>query len=121
MEGDIEFFGYDISPQAIALCKSKENATLHFRRCDFLTEINDSYDLLLLLDVFEHIPDYLGFLSSLCSRAEWFVFHIPLDLNVEAMLRKSRPMMWMRSQYGHLHYFTAETAFATLSVATHPR
>ena len=113
--GGTRCVGYDISPQAIALCKPKENQTLEFRRCDFLTESDERYEVLTLLDVFEHVPDYLGFLAALQSRADWFVFHIPLDINVQTVFRKSASMIEMRERYGHLHYFTAETALATLS------
>lgn len=112
---EVEMVGYDISPQAIALCAGKENASLTFRQCDFLTEEEAKFDVLLLLDVFEHVPDYLDFLKRLRGRARWFVFHIPLDLNVQALLQGSRPMLDMRRRYGHLHYFTAETALATLA------
>lgn len=111
----VRLVGYDISPQAIALCAPKANAGLQFRQGDFLKDCNEVFDVVLLLDVFEHLQDYLGFLADLRGRARWFVFHIPLDLNVEALLRRSRPMLEMRERYGHLHYFTAETALATLA------
>lgn len=112
---DVRMVGYDISPQAIALCAARENVSLQFRQCDFLAGCDETYEVLLLLDVFEHVPDYLGFLSRLRGRAQWYVFHIPLDLNVQALLQGSRPMLEMRQRYGHLHYFTAETALAALA------
>jgi len=111
----VHLVGYDISPQAIALCAAKENACLQFRQRDFLADRDETYDVVLLLDVFEHVPNYLEFLTSLRGRARWYVFHIPLDLYVQALLRRSRPMLEMRRRYGHLHYFTAETALATLA------
>lgn len=114
---DVRLVGYDISPQAIAFCHRRENATLTFKLGDFLSEDRDDYDVVLLLDVLEHIPDYLDFLARLRRHAGWLVFHIPLDINAEAVLRRSRPMLAMREQYGHLHYFTAETALATLTDA----
>ncbi len=108
--------GYDISGQAISLCKPKENALLGFRQADLLREgIRERFELLLCLDVFEHVPDYLGFLRALQPRADHFVFHIPLDLSVHTVARGSRHLLQMRERYGHLHYFTAETALATLA------
>lgn len=112
---DVRLVGYDISPQAIALCRKRENARLTFNLGDFLSEDQVDFDVVLLLDVLEHVPDYLDFLARLRHRARWFIFHIPIDINVEAVLRKSRPMLAMRKQYGHLHYFTVETALATLA------
>ncbi|MFZ5472156.1 MAG: class I SAM-dependent methyltransferase [Myxococcota bacterium] len=106
--------GYDISSQAIALCKAKENAHLTFHQRDFAREGREVFDLLLALDVFEHVADYLGFLAAVRERARWFIFHIPLDVSSQAVARGSRHLLHMRRQYGHLHYFTAETAQATL-------
>lgn len=106
--------GYDISGQAIDLCQPKSNFRLSFRHGDFLTDSRDQYELLLLLDVLEHVPDYLGFLTRLKDRAKRFVFHIPLDLSVHTVAKGSRHLEQMRERYGHLHYFTRETALRTL-------
>jgi len=115
MNTNVKFVGFDISPQAIVRAKPKENLYLKFYNEDFLDVVTPPPDLLLLLDVFEHIPDYIGFLEALRKRVDWIIFHIPLDFNAKAAIRKSRWMLYMRQQYGHLHYFTKETAIATLS------
>jgi SAM-dependent methyltransferase len=109
--------GYDISPDAISLCRPKENGRLSFHHGDFLALGGEVFELLLSLDVLEHVPDYLGFLTSLRTRADRFVFHIPLDVSVQTVTQGSRHMDLMRERYGHLHYFTAETAFAALKDA----
>ncbi len=115
MADGIEFRGFDISPQAIGISKSKENKHLKFYNEDFLTAKTPSPDLLLLLDVFEHVPDYFGFLRALRERASWFIFHIPIDISALGVLKKSDWMLYMRERYGHLHYFTRESALATLA------
>ena len=109
------FSGFDISPQAIGLARSRESANLRFFQRDFASDTSEVFDLVLLLDVFEHVPDYLGFLSQLRARARHFIFHIPLDLHAQSVLRRSRYMLAMRREFGHLHYFTLETALATLT------
>jgi SAM-dependent methyltransferase len=114
MDSRTRFIGYDISPQAIALAKPRENDRLVFRNTDSATIEPSSRGLLLLLDVLEHVEDYIGFLRSMRSSAPWVILHIPLDMNVKAILRRSRWPLYMRHQYGHLHYFTRETALATL-------
>jgi hypothetical protein len=114
---DARLHGYDISPQAIAICKPKENDRLHFHQQGFPQESAEKFALLLVLDVFEHIPDYLDFLTRLAGRAHSFVFHIPLDMTAWSLVRKSGYMMYMRKRYGHLHYFSCETAIATLEDA----
>lgn len=71
------------------------------------------YDLALMLDVFEHVDDYLGFLRQSQEVADYFIFHVPLDLSVQTVMRM-RPILEARRETGHLHYFTKETALATL-------
>jgi len=111
-----QFVGYEISPQAYALCRERENERLRFFCEDLLATETVAFDLLLCLDVFEHVEDYLGFLRGLRDKAEHKIFHIPLDLSVQWVWR-NRPIMREREQAGHLHYFTKETALATLQDA----
>ena len=109
---EAQFTGFEISPQAYAICAPKAAAGLEFRLEDLL-EKTDRFDLLLAIDVFEHVPDYLGFLRALRARAEHKIFHIPLDLSAQALIRgTSFPVL--REQTGHLHYFYKYTALATL-------
>jgi hypothetical protein len=104
-------FGFEISPQAYELCKLKESRKVHFELGNIF-DTNDCYDVVLCLDVFEHVPDYMGFLSNLKSKGEYKVFHIPLDISVFSVL--SGRMTNSRSSMGHLHYFTPSSAIDTL-------
>jgi|SRR3990172_2588440 len=106
-------YGYEISPRAYALCKQRENERLQFFCQDLLTTETDSFDLLLCIDVFEHVEDYMGFLRKLRQKATYKVFHIPLDLSVQTVLRRT-PIIGYRTKLGHLHYFSKETALLTL-------
>ena len=65
-----------------------------------------------MMDVFEHIEDYLGFLKACKPKAELTIFHIPLDISVEGVLRNR--LIFGRKRGGHLHYFDKNTAIATL-------
>jgi hypothetical protein len=114
MPAEVQFYGYEISPQAFALCRQRENEQLRFFCQDLLGSNDHRFDLLLCLDVFEHVEDYLGFLRGLREKADYKIFHIPLDLSVQWLWR-STPIMREREQAGHLHYFTKETALATLA------
>jgi SAM-dependent methyltransferase len=106
-----DFTGYEIAEPAYRLAQPRANAHLSFANGSAL-EAQAHYDLALAMDVFEHVPDYLGFLSRLRCKADRFIFHVPLDLSVRALLRDV-PMQRRRS-VGHLHYFTTATARATL-------
>ncbi len=111
MPDDVSFAGYDISGDAIRLAKTREKERLTFKHENYL-ETNINPDLLLMMDVFEHVDDYLGFLRLCKNKAKNVIFHIPLDLSVQGILRNI-PMV-NRNSVGHLHYFMKETAIATL-------
>jgi hypothetical protein len=106
------FFGYEVSPQAFEICSAKSKERLQFTLGDLL-KTDKRFDLLLCIDVFEHVPNYLSFLEKLRGHAERFVFHIPLDLSMLSILRPAR-LMKTRYGVGHVHMFTAEMALAVL-------
>jgi SAM-dependent methyltransferase len=109
---ETRFTGYEISPQAYVFCSAKTSRTVAFLQRNLFEE-DSRYDCLLCIDVFEHVPDYMGFLKSLRDKADTKIFHIPLDLTAAALMRGK--LMHVRETAGHLHYFTRETALATLS------
>ena len=113
LPADTEFFGYDISPQAFELCRQRENERLHFYCEDLITADTPPFDLLLCIDVFEHVQDYIGFLRDLRRKAHYKIFHIPLDMSAQWVMR-GRPILQEREQAGHLHYFMKDTALAAL-------
>ena len=51
-------------------------------------KVTHIFDLLLMLDVFEHVEDYIGLLRAVRSKAKQKLFHIPLDLSVQSVLRR---------------------------------
>lgn len=105
------FYGYELSPQAFELCKTRESEKLRYFM-ENLLDTEEHFDGLLCIDVFEHVEDYIGFLKQLKPKADFHVFHIPLDITVLSVL--GNRIMNARHSAGHLHYFTAETALATL-------
>jgi len=108
-----ELTGYDISPQAFQLCQERVNERLHFKLMDFLQDEGRHFDLLLLIDLIEHIEDYLAFLRAVKPRGRYKILHIPLELSVQAVLRPGR-LTAMRREAGHVHHFTRETALHSL-------
>jgi hypothetical protein len=59
------------------------------------------------------VEDYMGFLQKLKGKARYTIFHIPLNLSVQTVFRKNR-LIYARKKVGHIHYYTKETALATL-------
>lgn len=107
------FSGYEISPQAYEICKTKQRGNLHFFLKNLFDEKEAWFDVVMAIDVFEHVEDYFGFLRQLRTKGEYKIFHIPLDLSVKVVMRRSY-LLARRVSVGHIHYFTKETALATL-------
>jgi SAM-dependent methyltransferase len=105
--------GYEISPQAFELWQEKGNSTIEYRLRDIFDGCAEHFDMLLIIDVIEHIEDVYGFLKKLQDLSDLKIFHIPLDLSVQSVWRSS-PLTNLRRDVGHIHYFTAETALSTL-------
>jgi SAM-dependent methyltransferase len=107
------FWGYEISPQAYALCQEHANERLQFVLGDFLIKADRDFDVLLLIDLIEHLEDYFTFLRQIRSQSEYKIIHIPLELSVQNLLWMG-PILQNRQQVGHLHTFCKETALQTL-------
>lgn len=101
--------GYDISPHAIELARKKASGRISFYNKDFTAEEYINTELMLVIDVLEHVDDYYGFLRKLRNKSKYFVFHIPLDLSCRT-IRKPQVLLQQRQSVGHIHYFTRETA-----------
>jgi len=104
--------GYDVSPQAIELAREKQCDGVRFRLGTPAAE-DGPFDLVMAMDVLEHVEDYLGFIRNLKPLAPWTVLHIPLDLSAVSLMRPMYLQM-AREHVGHLHYFTLETALASV-------
>ena len=110
---DCNYYGYEISPIAFEICEKKSNNRLNFYLEDFISKA-DRYDIVMAIDVFEHVEDYIGFLRKIKERGDYLIFHIPLDLSAQTVLRSSR-LTHARKSVGHIHYFSKETALDTLN------
>lgn len=75
-----------------------------------------SFELMLCLDVFEHIEDYYGFLRSIRSKAPLAVFHIPIEHAVTTALGPG-PILKSAVQVGHIQHFSAAVALEALRYA----
>lgn len=110
---DTTLAGFDISPQAFEICSKKATDRVGFYHEDLLKSKQGPFDLLMAIDVFEHVDDYMSFLRAIRGKATYKIFHIPLDLSVQTILRGS-PIMRVRESVGHVHYFYKDSALATL-------
>lgn len=104
----VRFLGREVSPQALDLCRKRESERIHFELDNGL-ERQEHFDVILLIDLIEHVPDYLGLLARIRNQSDHKVLHIPLDISVQTVWRAS-PFERLRRQVGHIHYFTKEIA-----------
>lgn len=109
---DCRGLGVDVSPQAIARANSLHKTDKIIFECDKIQNIDEEFDLAIMFYVFEHVDDYIGFLRDVNNIAGNFIFNIPLDMNVNTILRGR--YMWAREEVCHIHYFTERSALATL-------
>ncbi len=107
--------GFDVADTAIRMAEAHGSSQLSFQVADFLEDNDETFDLVLLMDVFEHVPDYIGFLSALRKHGRGFMFHIPLDMNALHILMDHQTKS--RAVAGHLHYFSKSSALLTLEDA----
>ena len=113
LEPSARFFGYEISPNAYEICSAKSSPRFTFRLANLLDDEAARFDVVMAIDVFEHVEDYFGFLRKLRGKGQYKIFHIPLELSAQQVLRGS-PLIDARRSVGHIHHFSKETALATL-------
>ncbi len=107
--------GFDISPQASAINAARARPGLSFTLGNAF-ESGRRYDLAMAIDVIEHVEDPFAFARSLGAMSRYQMLHIPLDMNALSVAR-GWPVMAARSDIGHIHYFTRDTAIALLKDA----
>jgi 2-polyprenyl-3-methyl-5-hydroxy-6-metoxy-1,4-benzoquinol methylase len=61
---DVSFTGYEISPGAFELCRKKTKGNLHYHHQNLFGD-SAEFDVVMAIDVFEHVEDYFGFLRDL--------------------------------------------------------
>jgi SAM-dependent methyltransferase len=101
--------GYDISPQAIELARKNASDKINFFNEDITQKEPVHAELILVIDVVEHVDDFYGFLRKIQSKGTYFVFHIPLDLSCRTVM-KPHVLLQQRQSVGHIHYYTKEMA-----------
>jgi SAM-dependent methyltransferase len=110
-----EYDGFDISADAIQLAKKKERENLAFF-CENFAQmpITKIYDVVLIIDVIEHLRDYFTFLEGIKPKGRHFVFHIPLDMFAWSLFRENM-LIESKSRVGHIHNFTEDFILSILS------
>jgi 2-polyprenyl-3-methyl-5-hydroxy-6-metoxy-1,4-benzoquinol methylase len=112
---DIHYTGYEISPTAHTLSQQFTRPNLCFRQGDCFATRN-VYDLVLVLDVIEHVEDCFAFLRHARKKGRHKIYHIPLEINCSTAMRD---ILAKGFSVGHIHHFSASTALAALRFTGH--
>lgn len=104
--------GFEIAEVPLAMAAERATERLSFKLMDAADD-DEVFDLMLIMDVIEHVLDPISFLRNLRFKAKRTILHVPLDLSVQSVIRPGKLMTW-RERVGHIHYFTPETAIATV-------
>lgn len=111
-----QFTGFEVSPQAHELSKRFEGDNLRFKLGDAF-ESGERADLVLVMDVIEHVEDCFAFLRKVKGMGDHKLYHIPLDVTCSATLRDSYLTAWR--QVGHIHVFSRNLALESLRLTGH--
>lgn len=106
--------GYDIAPAAARFWTHVDVSHVKLNLGDFFVMDKDRYDVILLLDVLEHVADPHAFLNGLRGRSDYLVVHFPLDLSSLSVLWET-PLLRVRRKVGHIHYFTKSLALELMN------
>ena len=107
--------GYDISRYAIALARKREASGLRFCLAE-ASQDDESFDLMLMLDVIEHVADPVGFLRSVNHKAQVAIINLPLELSALKVL-SAHSLVRGRRGLGHINYFNEQLARELLNEA----
>jgi SAM-dependent methyltransferase len=100
--------GIDIAANAIEEAQQGSGANPPQFACDSVDSHQGEYDLVLAIDVVEHVPCPVTFLSGLRRFAPTLLLHLPIEHSVLHLLAR-RPTASYHA-YRHIHFFSLETA-----------
>lgn len=102
--------GYDVSPHV----RDLHHESIQYVLGDFC-ESEERVDLVTLFDVFEHVPDPIGFIQRVAEHCDLIAFHIPLENNLNVALRDMFGAKLKNP--GHLIFLDCPTALNLLALS----
>lgn len=103
------FQGWDIAPDAKRFW-GHDRPNLNFEVGDILeTNLSKKADIILLIDVLEHLADPGTFLEKLKGKGKLIAVHLPLDMTLVNLIFDKR-LVHLRDSIGHIHYYTKAIA-----------
>ncbi len=113
---NIQFSGYEIAREAFERARQNNKPRLQYFNINPFNE-SEKFDLLLMIDVFEHVEDPFKFLRMAAAKSKFKIYHIPLDITIYNILINN--FKYMRYPGGHINYYTKFIALETLKETGH--
>lgn len=104
--------GIDISASNVAVA-AERHPGIEFRCCDFRTQASETFDIVILSDVLEHVPDDREFLRDAAALADVVLLNLPLEDNWLNSGRRYGP----DDVSGHLRRYCLADGFALVAAA----
>jgi len=106
--------GLDIAEEMINVQK-KNNPYIIKSYVGNLEELGeDRFDLVLMIDVIEHIENCEQFADKLNNHTKYIIYNIPTEINLVDMMRnlamRKRYYALQTASLGHVHFFSANSA-----------
>jgi 2-polyprenyl-3-methyl-5-hydroxy-6-metoxy-1,4-benzoquinol methylase len=79
MPNHMLFSGYELAPAAFTMASGRSKDRLRFYNEDIFAGAA-SFDLLLVIDVLEHVPDCYSFAANCRRKRKFKLYHIPLEI-----------------------------------------
>lgn len=100
--------GIDIAANAITEAQQSAGENPPVFACTTLESHESNYDVALLIDVVEHVPCPVDFLTSVRRVAPLMFLHLPIEHSFLHLVTR-RPTASYHA-YRHIHFFSLETA-----------
>lgn len=107
---EITFTALDLSSKMLEVQKQTNPHISEYLNIS-AEDIDDRhFDITLLIDVIEHIPNYLAFTQKLKNFSKFVIFNIPIEKNLFDKMKniyfKGQYYKWQEESLGHLHFFS---------------
>lgn len=110
----VEFTALDLSADMLAIQKKRNPYVTRTVNQPVASLLGGQFDLALMIDVIEHIPEKDAVARQLNDLARYVVYNIPTEINLFDILRN----LYLKGDYykgqmaslGHVHFFSARSA-----------
>jgi SAM-dependent methyltransferase len=114
MCGHLEFsHGIDLNPDAIEYANNTNNNKNIIFENKTINDISESYDLVSMVHVFEHIHDLKNFMHDIKLKGNIFYINLPLEASVWMCIRKN-VLVNQYNKYGHINFFNEKLVLKIL-------